>query len=329
MSHRNLFRLALCSSFFLAQSTSILAQDAQPPQGQPPSAPEAKESNPENTAVSAGAAENDASAEGAPSSPEEQTPASNAQKPSEAEVAAAQEPQVVEPSAEVPPEGTPPVSEPPALAGPNAPVVVEPPPARVVTPQQFDDEYDASLPLNESLIAQPDPKFQIGLGLDMSLPVGDAADFAKGFSFQGFSIDVRYLGFDEIQVGGMIAWHTMTDKLEDTVVEGPATLTGTMVRELSVTPMVAKVSYARLNKDGVVPYVSFGAGGARVLRRIDVGISRIVEENWQWAMIPELGAMLPVGPVMLLGALRYNVVIAGSGQPSTQYLNFVLGLGLK
>ena len=258
-----------------------------------------------------------AAEEAAPAAAEEAAPAADEEAP----------PLATPPTGEPPVAQPPPVVNPVALSGPDTPALVTE--NKILTPQEYDDGYNDSLPSSESLLAQPDPKFMIGLGLDTSLPIGEAGEFARGFSFQGFSIDVRYLGFDEIQVGGMIAWHTMSNKLVDTIEEGPATLTGTMVRELSVTPMVAKLTYARLNKDGVVPYVSFGAGGARVLRRVDLGIARIVQENWQWALIPEAGVMLPVGPVMLMGAFRYNLLIAGSDQPTAQYLNFVLGVGLK
>jgi hypothetical protein len=175
----------------------------------------------------------------------------------------------------------------------------------------------------------------VGFFLDSSLPLGSSSEFVDTFSFQGFSVDLRYIGFGNLGLGGMVAWHTIAEKSQRTLEWEGAALTGTMVTELSLTPILAKVSYAlREVPEGAppkqfVPYVATGLGASRLVRRLDAGISRIVDESWHFSLVPEVGVEVPVGPVAVLAAARFNYLFATDDAPEQLYMNFSLGVGLQ
>lgn len=185
----------------------------------------------------------------------------------------------------------------------------------------------------------------MGLLLDTSLPIGSTTNFVNTFSFQGFAIDVRYTALP-VMIGAQVSWQTITEKSERTLdfeVEGTgqATFSGTMVTELSLTPLLAKVGYVfgkeKLNTPPdkkktpvtLLPYVALGMGGSRLVRRVDVGISRLLDESWHWTLVPEIGVEAPVGPVSILAAVRFNYLFSGDGAPEQLYMNFSLGVGLR
>src|SRR5690606_2277882 len=99
---------------------------------------------------------------------------------------------------------------------------------------------------------------------------------------------------------------TLSEKTRRTTTYGPATISGVQVRETSSTPFTGKVFYALRDMKKVIPYAGFGLGGARVVRRLDIGISRFTDESWHWAMVPEVGIEVPASSFDLLASARFN-----------------------
>ncbi len=212
-------------------------------------------------------------------------------------------------------------SEPPASAQ------AEPIPVAVPPPAEDDQGYsDGTEPLKET--PEPESPFILGILWDMSLPLGSTRDCVDKYSVPGMSVDGRYRGFGNFGIGFTLAWHRMEEKSKETVSYRNATLTGTMAREVSSSPFTFKLSYALRDKQlPAIPYVGLGLGGTRVLRRLDVGIARFVDESWHFALVPELGAEIPAGPVLLLLGTRLNYAIKTKENPGQLYMNFSLGVG--
>ena len=180
----------------------------------------------------------------------------------------------------------------------------------------------------------------VGLTWDLSIPLASTADFTNQVSVQGFGIEVKYLGLDKVglknvEVGGMVAWHTLAQKGYATFVDGDTTVSGTTVNEMSSNPLLLRAHYVFRSGDRpdavgtIVPYVAGGVGGARVLRRTDLGINRFVEESWHWAVGPELGIELPLGPATLLVSSRLNYLFGSGDGPEQLYVNLSVGAGLE
>ncbi|HSC88258.1 MAG TPA: hypothetical protein VLC09_13340, partial [Polyangiaceae bacterium] len=196
----------------------------------------------------------------------------------------------------------------------------------------------SDIPDDSSLEPVKEPAlFAVNLGWDLSLPLGSTADFTDQFSVQGFSIEVRYLGLGNLELGGLVAWHTLAQKGYSTTTDdtGTVTVSGTTVHELSSNPLLFRARYSfrqgpRPDKVGqLIPYVVAGFGGARALRRVDFGIDRYSTESWHWALGPEAGIELPVGPAALNLAARFNYLFETGSAPEQLYMNFVVGVSLE
>jgi len=172
------------------------------------------------------------------------------------------------------------------------------------------------------------------------MPVGPTTEFTGSFSGRGFALDLRYWGFGRLGVGGDFVWDTMSDKSMTERTIGNATVSGVAAKELDSNLMhgkvyVSNVDWRKARMQGreskvprvLVPYAAFGFGGARIVRRVDIGVSRYIDESWHWAMAPEIGIELPTDWVSWMVAIRYNY-IAGSGDgPEQMFMNFGIGGG--
>jgi opacity protein-like surface antigen len=129
----------------------------------------------------------------------------------------------------------------------------------------------------EPAAAQKQSPFFVAVSWDINVPVGSTTDFVKKVDPAGLGIEGRYRGILPVGPGSFgagfqVAWHSMEEKTDESIVRGRATITGTQVRELSTTPILAKLTYTFDHHKKLHPYLGFGLGAARVLRRLDLGI---------------------------------------------------------
>lgn len=169
----------------------------------------------------------------------------------------------------------------------------------------------------------------LAIAYDLALPLGHTQNYNKNFSARGFTVEGRYLWRSGWTAGLAFGWQVFQARLDGTLTWETATVGGAQVRETSATPLTANLGFA-LNQWGkVVPFVRFGAGAARIGRRLDIGIRRFVDESWHLALVPELGAEIPLSQVMVRAALRYNHFVKSDDVPAQSYLSFSLGVGFN
>ncbi len=258
-----------------------------------------------------------------------------------------------EPSDETTPESTPetpegetvpaedparaPAPEPaPAPASSSQPAPSEAPPSEASAPVDpmadsvaTDDDYAGAT--DAALVEEKEgPKdLSLGVALDVTFPMGNAAKYIKSASLQGLSLDLRYYAWGNIGIGAGVALDSLSKKLTGTATWDNATFTGTQVRELSYTPITLKGYYAWRDQRQVVPYVAAGVGAARSVRRLVVGISGLSEAAWHFALVPEAGLQIPVGPTMILTNVRLNYLPASGGIEDQMFANFSVGLAIQ
>jgi len=170
--------------------------------------------------------------------------------------------------------------------------------------------------------------FMVVPQIETTFAIGSAAEFAGSFGVAGFGIDARYLGLRPWRIGGSVSWQTITTRREDSVSSGDAVFTGTMIKELSYNPLLAKVGYTLSEgKKKVRTFAALGIGVSRSLRRVDTGIVSLFQEEWHFAMAPEAGVEIPVGPVHIVVTGR-GAYLAPSGGLGDQLLfNLCAGVG--
>ncbi len=220
---------------------------------------------------------------------------------------------------------TPQQTEEPSAPAETAPGDTAPAAAESVDDGGYSDATLVSPPTPESY--PQDSVFMLGVLWDVSIPVASTTDFTSKVSPQGISVDGRYRGFGNLGIGFTVAWHTLSEKTRSTTTYGSATISGTQVRETAATPFTGKIFYALRDMKKVIPYVGFGLGGARVVRRLDMGISRFTDESWHWAMVPEIGVEVPAASFDLLASTRFNYLFKSSDAPEQLYFNLSVGVG--
>ena len=184
----------------------------------------------------------------------------------------------------------------------------------------------------EPAVEKKKSPFVLGLLWDMSVPIGSTHQFTPKITAKGFTVDGRYHGFGNVGVGNIgvglsLAWHTMDSRTETSVKWKNATISGTQIREISSTPFTAKAWYALRDLEGIHPYAGMGFGAARIVRRVDMGISRVVDETWHVALVPEIGVEIPLKVAVLLASSRFNYFFKTDNGPKQMYFNFSVGLG--
>lgn len=302
--------LALAGFVFLS-SPCALAQTAPAPApvqtAPPPVAPPPEEGNPTDEAdteapapglapetTSSAAPEGSESAPGTPSSPAA--------------------PQGSEPA---------PAAASPASTEPDAPA------APAGATQEPVDDYDGAS--TTALVEEkPRPKnLSLGVAVDLTWPMGKAADFISKTSIQGLSLDLRYYAWGNIGIGLGLGLDSLSKKSTETATWENATITGTQVRELSYTPLTLKGYYAWREQTRVVPYVAAGLGAARAVQRLTVGITGLAEASWHFAIVPEVGLQIPAGPTLLLTNVRLNYLPPSAGVGEHVFANLSFGLSIQ
>lgn len=229
----------------------------------------------------------------------------------------------------------------PVAAEPVAPVASSPSPDPTAS-------YEAAAPADpapnaphtpQPLVEEPakpdhqNAKFYFGVQWDTAIGVGSTYQFINTFEPAGFAFEARYMGLGKLGVGLLISNQFMTVKGDHEVVRDNITLSGTQVRSLSISPLLARIHYSlrdirkHESRKKIAPYAAFGFGGARVFRRLDMGISSYSLESWHWAFSPELGIQLPGDRMALTLSSRFNYLTASDGGPEQLYFNFSLGGG--
>lgn len=170
--------------------------------------------------------------------------------------------------------------------------------------------------------------FMVVPQIEATFALGETAEFAGSFGIGGFGIDARYVGFRPWRLGGSVSWQTIAQRQEDeSISSGNATYSGTMIKELSYNPLLAKVGYTLSDTKKLRTYASFGLGATRSMRRVDTGIVSLFDEEWHFTIAPEAGVEVPVGPVHLVvsGRLSY---LTPAGSINDQFLfNLCVGVG--
>ncbi len=226
-------------------------------------------------------------------------------------------------------------SAPPA---PVAPAAVAAPAAAPAAP--FEEPHSASAnqkaerepedPTDDSLEKKRERKnFILGVALDLSVPLSNTSDFIGNVSIQGFSIDLRWYAFGNIGIGFGAAFDTFSKKSVGSYEWGDVLLTGPQVRESAITPLYFKGYYAFRDVERFEPFIALGAGAARSSQRVQVGYSQFFRDAWHFAIAPEAGLHVPVGPTVLLFDLRLNYLTQSEETPAQLFGNLSFGITVQ
>jgi len=133
-------------------------------------------------------------------------------------------------------------------------------------------------------------QYQIGFGM------GDLGDYISKTSFRGAVFDYQKNMTSNISVGLELAWNTFYEDMEyGTYTDGTVSLSGKQFRYSNMFPMLVAVEYYFISEGPVKPYFNLGLGTMYTIRTTDMGIWRVEDKVWQFALKPELGLIYEAG----------------------------------
>ena len=161
---------------------------------------------------------------------------------------------------------------------------------------------------------------------DVGIPFSDTKEFTDQASWRGLTLDFdRFIG-DNLAVGMGFSWSTFVEKEPDSYYERDEILLhGTQVRYNNNIPLTVKLAYYKpVNTMDI--FGSFGVGTVWQETRREIGTFAFVGSYWQFALVPEVGVLIPAGSTNVTARARYVSGFKTDDAPALSYLSFGLGL---
>ena len=164
------------------------------------------------------------------------------------------------------------------------------------------------------------------LTYDVGIPFSSTKEFTDQVSWRGLTLDFdRFVG-DNLALGMAFSWSTFVEKESDSYYElDNILLHGTQVRYINNIPLTARLAYYKpVNEMDI--FGSLGVGTAWQETRREIGTIAVTGSYWHFALVPELGVIIPVGPSSVTAKVRYVQAFKTQDAPDLSYLSIGLGL---
>ena len=161
---------------------------------------------------------------------------------------------------------------------------------------------------------------------DVGIPFSSTKEFTNQVSWRGLSLDFdRFVG-DNLAVGMGFSWSTFVEKESDSDYQRENILLhGTQVRYINNIPLTARISWYQ-PIDMMELFGSIGVGTAWQETRREIGTFAFVGNYWQFALVPEVGMIFPVGQSYLTAKVRYVQAFKTSEAPDLSYMSVGVGV---
>ena len=168
-----------------------------------------------------------------------------------------------------------------------------------------------------------------GIAWGLSVPTGDTNDFISNISFRGASAEWRNFYMRDAAYGINIGWNVFNDTDDSTVNFENAAVTGKRWSYINAVPVYGGwFKYFSDDKRSSRFFAGMNAGGAWIERRMDVGFVSIQEDNWHFAVAPEVGWQLPWDSFLGYVGARYHYAFKAGNMEAQQWLEIKIGFGL-
>lgn len=162
----------------------------------------------------------------------------------------------------------------------------------------------------------------------ISFPMGDLSDYIGQTSFRGVTMEFTKRQKKNLDIGLEFSWHTFYERQDKKVyTEGTASVSGIQYRYTNTMPLLAGVKYYKETDGNFMPFAGLGLGTLYVNRSTDLGMYRITNETWQFALRPELGVTFKAGPgVSAVLGVKYYAGFGTDDLDGQSYISVNLGL---
>jgi hypothetical protein len=149
---------------------------------------------------------------------------------------------------------------------------------------------------------------------EVSVPAGDLQEFTDATSWLGFGLGFRKVLQRDLTGGLYFGWHVFHERTDRTLKLENGDLSGTQDRYANSFPIMLNVHHYFGNRGDIRPFVGLNAGGYILLQRFEIGIISLQKDSFEWGLIPEVGAVVPLSrDVTLLLQGKFSYAFTGKG----------------
>jgi hypothetical protein len=149
---------------------------------------------------------------------------------------------------------------------------------------------------------------------NVGLATEDMKTFVDNTSMRGFGLQGRWFVRSRLSLGLLWEWQVFDYSTKEAIETSGITVSGQQYRYVNAFPFLA-TAHLYLGRPGATRlYVGGGAGAYYIMKRLEIGLVAIDDDNWHWGVAPEAGLLLPIGD--MYG--HQNLMVAGK-------LNFAVG----
>jgi outer membrane protein len=156
---------------------------------------------------------------------------------------------------------------------------------------------------------------------------GDLKEFNESASFRGMSFEYRYMMQPSIGVGLETGYNLFYDRMDyATYTQGTQSLSGIQYRYTHAVPVLAAFDYYLKPDTKVNPFVGLGVGTLYTNRDLDMGMFTMESDVWQFALRPQVGAMISTPAADLIVGAKYFSGFKAKDTEGQSYFTFNVGL---
>jgi opacity protein-like surface antigen len=140
----------------------------------------------------------------------------------------------------------------------------------------------------------------------MGFGMGDLKEFNESASFRGMSLEYRYMMQPSIGVGLETGYNLFYDRMDyATYTQGTQSLSGIQYRYTHAVPVLAAFDYYLKPDTQVNPFIGLGVGTLYTYRDLDMGMFTMESDVWQFALRPQVGAIISTPAADLIIGAKY------------------------
>lgn len=131
-----------------------------------------------------------------------------------------------------------------------------------------------------------------------------------------------------ISTGFNFGWNIFNEKLSGEFTQGTKTLTGTQLRYINSYPMMIEGRYhiGNFSTSSITPYFGVGVGTIYNEKRTEMGIFVSTTDQWQFGLVPAVGALIPVGFSSMINiGVKYNYAFEAGDMMANSFLTVNVG----
>jgi len=164
-------------------------------------------------------------------------------------------------------------------------------------------------------------QYVIGFG------TGDLGSYISSPSFRGAVFNYQKNVNEKLSAGIELGWNVFYEKMDyDTYTIETVSLSGVQYRYSNIFPMLVTAEYNLYPENKLKPYVNLGIGTIYNMRTTDMGLWRLEEKTWHFALKPEIGLLYQLNPAAAFKLSgKYYVGFAAGGLDAQSYFAISAG----